>query len=194
MAGEKKVRKDETKAKKVRRKHRSIGGAVAYAVAIIIVVAVIAIAIFASGILNDIGGGQGPSSSFIAFKHNFDTAPRVDIFVAAYNGTVLSSTIGCATAVIEEVVGSKTNHRNASTIDLNIVNQTSCIRTRGLGGNVTANYTVESLQNCLNTSSHEPTLYINYSTKNKTVISPEYMYVSGSVIFLRECGIASQIS
>jgi hypothetical protein len=162
-----------------------------YVVAIILIIVIIGVAIFAGAILNN---KQAPNGNFNVFKQNFDSAPRVNIFVAAYNGTVLSSTIGCGTAVIEEIVGSRTEHRNSSTIDLNIVNQTSCIRSKGLGEETTNVTITTSLQNCLNTTNSEPTLYINYSMTNKTIITPDYLYVSGDATFLRECGVAAQIT
>lgn len=160
-----------------------------YIAAIVIVVAIIGVAIFASSLFT----ARQPTSDFLVFQRNFNSAPRVNIFVAAYNGTVLSSTISCGTAIIEQIVGSKANHRNASTIDLNIINQTSCIRSTGLGGSA-SNYTTTTLQNCLNASGTEPSIYINYSTTNTTIIRPEYLYISGDALFLRECGVASQIS
>ncbi len=181
----------ESAIRKERKRPPSVGiGSIAkYVAAIVVVVAIIGAAIFA-GLLS-IPSSQ---SNFTTFRNNFNSAPRVAITVAAYNSTILSGTIGCATAIIEEVVASKTEHRNSSTIDLNIINQSSCITTRGLGGTNSSNYTTTSLQDCLNISRTEPTIYINYSTANRTIISPEYMYVSGNMLFLRECGVASQIS
>jgi hypothetical protein len=161
-----------------------------YLVSIVIIVAIIGVAIFASSLLGPQGTGN---NSFLMFQKNYDSASRVDIFVTSYNGTILSSTIGCATAVIEQLVANKQEHRNASTIDLNIINRTSCIRSKGLG-TATANYTVTSLQNCLNTSSAEPSIYINYSTTNQTIIKPDYLYISGDAVFLQECGLASEFS
>lgn len=166
--------------------------AMKYIVSIAIIVIIIGVAIFASSFV----GNQGSTSngSFQIFQKNYDSAARVDIFVTAYNGTVLSSTIGCATAVIEQLVANKQEHRNSSTIDLNIINQTSCIRSKGLGDSA-ANYTVTSLQNCLNSSSTEPTIYINYSQVTKPpIIEPEYLYISGNVTYLEECGLASEFS
>ncbi len=192
MAKEKpKEKQQPKKASKAERKREPKGpGKGKYIAGIVLVVVIIVVAIFASGLLTT----MQPDNNFNAFRQNFNSAPRVDIFVAAYNGTVLSGTISCATAVIEQIVASRTNHRNATTIDLNIINQTSCIRSRGLGGN-SSNYTTTSLQNCLNSSSTEPTIYINYSTStNTTIIRPEYLYISGTDLFLRECGVASQIS
>jgi|GEM_PF-1369674 hypothetical protein len=158
-----------------------------YVIAIVIVVAIIGAAIFAGSYMTQNG------NDFNTFKSNFNSAPRVAIFVTAYNGTVLSSTVGCATAIIEEVASSRTYHRNTSTIDFDILNQTSCIKSSGLSGKP-SNYTITTLQNCLNTTKSEPTIYINYSSSNMTIIRPDYLYISGSDMFLRECGIASEIS
>lgn len=179
--------KDEGKPKE--RKQQG-PGATKYLVGIIFVVLIIGIAIFANSLLTT---KPSPSGSFQLFKKNFDSASRVDIFVEDPNSTVYQSTFGCASAVIIQIIANQTNHRNSSTIDFNVINQTSCIRSSGLGGS-TSNYITTSLQNCLNTSRTEPALFINYSGTNSTIIGPEDMYVSGTLLFLRECGIASEIS
>jgi hypothetical protein len=189
QAAKGKPTKKEEKAKE-KKPEQAKGGAAKYVIAILIIVVIIIVALFAGVILNP----KSPNnSSFETFKKNYDSAARVNIFVAGYNGSILSSTIGCATAIIEQTVASKTNHRNSSTIDLNIINQTSCIRSKGLGV-IGANYITTSLQNCLNTTATEPTIYINYSKQNTTIIRPEYLYVSGDALFLSECGLAPEIS
>lgn len=175
-------------ASQSKRSKRSAGGA-KYIVGIILVVLIIGVAIFANSLLM----AKPPNTSFNAFSRNFATAQRVNIFVADPNSTVYQGTFGCASSVIIQIIANKTSHRNSSTIDFNVVNQTSCIRSRGLGG-ATSNYITTSLQNCLNTTATEPTLYINYSSQNTTIIRPEYLYVSGTLLFLRECGVASEIS
>lgn len=191
MAKEKNAQKEDVKVAKESKKDTAekAPGKAKYIVAIIFIVIIIGVAIFAGSTLSTQG------NNFNAFKQNFDTAPRVDLFVAAYNGTVLSSTIGCATSIIEQIIASKTNHRAPSTIDFNIINKTSCIRSPGLSSNSsTSNYITTSLQNCLNTSNTEPSIFINYSSTNVTIIKPRSLYISGTLIFLRECGIASQLS
>jgi len=160
-----------------------------YVIGIIFVVIIIGIAIFASSFF-----AQNSPVGFDTFKNNFNSAPRVDIMIAGSNGTVLSSTVGCATAVIQQIIASKANHRDSSTIDFTIINQTSCIRTTGLGSRTTPNYTTVSLQSCLDLAKKEPTIFINYSTTNKTVINPSYLYIAGTKTFLLQCGVASQIS
>jgi hypothetical protein len=158
-------------------------------VGIIIVVLIIGVAIFANSLLTI----KQPNTSFNVFSKNFDSAQKVNIFVYDPNSTVYQGTFGCASSVIIQIIANKTSHRNSSTIDFNVVNQTSCIRSNGLGG-ATSNYITTSLQNCLNTTATEPTLYINYSAHNTTIIRPEYLYVSGNLLFLKECGVASEIT
>lgn len=163
-----------------------------YLVAIIIVVAIIGAAIFAGSFINQNQGG-----SFNTFKSNFNAAPRVAITVTAYNGTVLSGTVGCATAIIIQIASSQQNHRNISTIDFNeIANQTSCIMVRGFSGNgPNPNFTITSVQNCINITNAEPSIYINYSSSsNTTIIKPRLLYIAGTSTFLRQCGVASEIS
>jgi hypothetical protein len=161
--------------------------------------AVVAIAVvIAAAIIAIIYVSQPPS--FSEFKSSFVSASQVAIF-AMYNGTHLgiggSSAASCATAVIEQL------HRAPSTINFFEVNQTSCtFATSGLGANstsssnsVSANYTTTTgIGRCINMSRGMPTLYINYSTENETVIGRGTLYVSGNLLFLRECGIAVQLT
>ena len=131
-----------------------------------------------------------PSSDFSTFKANFDSAPRIAIYATAYNGTVMSSTIGCATEIIENIVANAQFHRNSSTIDFFIINQTRCTYVSGLGA---SNGTETSLGSCLNMSGSEPTIYINYSRVNVTTIRSRYLYTSGDRLFLSECGLATEL-
>ncbi len=139
------------------------------------------------------GLSSAKATSFGTFKGNFDSAPRVAIYATGYNGTALSATIGCATAVIESVVGSPTSHRNASTIDLFVLNQTSCAYENGIGGTIT-NYTFNSISNCVRTSSSEPSIFINYSSVNVTIVKPTSLHIYGNSEFLALCGVASEIT
>lgn len=132
-------------------------------------------------------------TDFSTFRSNFNSASRVGIYTTGYNGTALSSTIGCATAVIESIVGSQTYHRNASTIDLFVLNQTDCVFENGISGTV-GNYTFNSIGNCLNVSKAEPSIFINYSQVNSTVIRPKALYISGDEQFLGLCGVATEIT
>lgn len=133
-------------------------------------------------------------TSFSAFLAKFDSAPRVAIYTGGNNGTAISSTVGCASAVIEAAVGSSTHHRDPNTIDFFVINQTACAYENGIGGQV-KNYTYNSISNCLNTSKSEPSIFINYSTSgNSTVIGTATLRISGDQRFLSMCGVASEIS
>ena len=158
-----------------------------------IIVAAIVFIVVAAAVYELVGivFKSNTSGSFGTFKSNFNSAQRVAIYATAYNGTVLSSTVGCATMIIENIVGSSQTHRNASTIDLFIINETRCTYTMGLG--LGSNGTETSLSDCLNRGSSEPTIYLNYSLTNTTVIKPNYLYTSGDRLFLNECGIATEI-
>jgi len=155
------------------------------------VVVIIGAAIFAG-----LYASQNQEGSFDAFKANFNSAQRVAIVVTAYNGTVLSGTVGCATAIILQIASNPNAHRNTSTIDFGIINQSSCLEAKGLLGNgPNPNYTTTSVQNCVNLTTSEPAIYINYSaTMNNTVIKPRLLYIVGTSTFLRQCGIAAEIS
>ncbi len=139
------------------------------------------------------GLGRTQPTSFSTFKQNFDSAPRVAIYATGYNGTQLGSTIGCATAVIESIVGSSTYHRNSSTIDLYVMNSTACTFENGIGGQI-SNYSFNSIGNCLSASQHEPSIFINYSETNITRITPTTLHISGNEQFLELCGVASEIT
>ena len=162
------------------------------AVAIVIVVAVLGAAAFAIYMyLTPLSAQQ--TASFGTFEANFNSANRVAIFATAYNGSQLSSTVGCATAVIVQIVSSQAHHRDPGTIDYYVVNQTSCVYSgKGLG-QPTSNYTTTSLQNCLNVTRTEPTIFINYTQINTTIIRPDYLYTSGNAAYLAQCGIANQL-
>ena len=176
-------------AAKKREAHKGVSAAVKMAV-----VAVVIIIIAAGALLvydNLFGSGQ-QSASFGTFKANFNTAPRVAIFATAYNGSILSSTVGCATAVIVQIVSSQANHRNPSTIDYYVINQTSCVYSAAGLGQPTSNYTTASVQSCLNVTRTEPTIFINYTATNSTIIRPDYLYTSGNAAYLAQCGIADE--
>jgi hypothetical protein len=158
------------------------------AAAIIAFVAIVAVSYL---VVSGIYSNSNPQNSFSTFRSNFYSAPRVAIYATAYNGTVMSGTVGCATAIIENIVASTQAHRNSSTIDFFIINQTKCTYVSGLGK---SNGTETSLAACLNMSGSEPTIYINYSsTDMNPVIKPDYLYISGNSTFLNECGVATEL-
>ncbi len=135
-----------------------------------------------------------PPTSFSTFRNNFVSAPRAGILVMYNNGTGFASAIGCATSLIEQIEASPQVHRNSSTLDFYVVNQTGCVYTpKGLSGGVHS-YNTTSAAVCLDMSQQEPTISINNSRTNSTQITPEALYVRGTSAYLQQCGIASEIT
>ena len=140
------------------------------------------------------GLNRGAPASFSTFQSNFNSAPRVAIFVTANNGTQLAATVGCATSVIQQIVASKTTHRNASTIDFYVMNATSCVYSpTGIGGQL-QNYTYSTPGRCINVSTKEPSLFINYTDANTTIIKSTSLVIEGNYRFLLQCAVASEMA
>jgi hypothetical protein len=133
------------------------------------------------------------SQPFYSFENAFHSAPKVAIYAIAYNGTALTSTVGCASAIIENIISSKQYHRNASSIEFFVLNQSACFSSaHGLGSG--SNATQMPIQACLNQSKSMPSIFINYSVENRTLINSKSVYIWGNVQFLKECGIAEALS
>lgn len=187
MATEKKAKKSE-KPQKAEQKEGS-----KYMPAIIII-AVIAIAIVLGYLASSqfaVGGSK--QQGFSAFQSSFFSAPRVAVYVGFINGSTFSYADGCASALIESMVASKTHHRNMSTIDLMIIaNSTSCLSPNGPLGKSNGT-TVTPIASCLAVSNHEPSVFINYSDLNLTSVKAGNLYTQGDALFLSECGIAPEL-
>ncbi len=139
------------------------------------------------------GLNSGRPASFSTFQGNFNSAPRVAILVTANNGTQLAATVGCATALIQQIVASRTSHRNASTIDYYVMNATSCVFSpTGIGGSL-QNYSYTTPKACVNVTTREPSIFINYTTTNETIINARSLVVEGDYRFLSQCAVASEI-
>ena len=160
-----------------------------YVAAVGIIVIVLA---FAGAIVYGVGRSS-PQTPFSVFQKNFNTANEVNIYIVGNNGTAISSTSGCATAIIQTIEFNATHHRNPNTISFFALNQTGCVYLSGLG-HAAKNYTYASASACIQQSSSKPSIFINYSISNSTVIKPNAFYLSGDARYLVECGIASEIS
>ncbi|MDE1865600.1 MAG: hypothetical protein KGH94_03120 [Candidatus Micrarchaeota archaeon] len=163
---------------------------------IVLVVAIVAIAavlgyLISSGLVTS--GGGNSNGNFQSFQNSFYSAKRVGIYVAYNNGSAFSYTDGCATNLIQQITASRTHHRNTTTIDLLIMaNATSCLTPNGPLGS--ANGTIVlPMSRCLAISANEPSVFINYSGTNSTIIRSGNLYTQGDALFLSECGIASEL-
>lgn len=173
-----------------RKDKRGAGGSSSRKYAAIIGIAVIIVIIAGAAAYGLMGSKP---TDFSTFRNNFNSAGRVAIYTTGHNGTALSATIGCATAVIESIVGNPSTHRDSNTIDLFVINQTECAFENGVGGTV-GNYTFNSISNCVNASRTEPSIFINYSDVNTTIVKPTSLYIYGDTQFLSLCGVATEIT
>ncbi|MGC8651660.1 MAG: hypothetical protein ACP5UH_00185 [Candidatus Micrarchaeia archaeon] len=130
---------------------------------------------------------------FYTFESNFHSAKSVAIYMTAYNGTVFASTEPCATSIVENIVSSAKYHRNASTIDFFVINQTACFTSSKALGEA-SNSTQLPVSECINVSKSMPSVFINYSSVNSTIITPDKLVMQGDAAFLGECGIAPALS
>ena len=153
---------------------------------------IIIVLAFAGAIVYGLGNSSA-QTPFSTFQNNFNTANAVNIYIVGNNGTAISSTSGCATAIIQAIEFNATHRRNSSTISFFALNQTECVYLSGLG-EAAKNYTYSSASACIKQSASKPSIFINYSTINSTVIKPDAFYLSGNARYLAECGIASEIS
>ena len=174
---------------KVQPKPRSTGSrSVAWiAVAVVIIAAIAATGLFLLS-YNPSGNKQ---VSFNTFMNNFVAANSVGIYVSSANMSAYPSAISCATALIENIEAHAATHKNSSDIGFYVMNQTMCTYKAGGLGSAITNYTNTTPSSCLALSTGMPRIFINYSSTNSTVVKPYDLYVSGTPMFLDECGIAS---
>ncbi len=150
-----------------------------YAAAFILIVVIIV----AGGLVYGLRNASG-QASFQQFQGNFNAAPRVAIYEQYSNPSTYPYVIACGDSIIEQLGVSGV--RNTSTIDFFVeTNATSCINKNG---------TNIGLRACMNYSAKEPSIFVNYSSSNSTIIKPDALYVTGDAKFLSECGIASSIT
>ncbi|MEM0149915.1 MAG: hypothetical protein QXW10_03410, partial [Candidatus Micrarchaeaceae archaeon] len=133
-------------------------------------------------------------TSFKAFADNFNKASSVSIYVNYTNSTDFAPELSCSTALIEELISSTTVHKNASQINFYVLYNDSCIYRQGALGTLISNYTNATRSECVGYGSGKPSIFINYSNSNSTIITPNRLYFTGDAKFLSECGIANQIT
>lgn len=161
------------------------GKAPSQAMAIVLAVAAIAVVLAAFYYL------VLPSSSvpFTTFKSNFDAGKRVAFFVTYGNQSQFAAESTCYTEIIHDVALS----RNATTIDFFILNSTTCtFSTTGLGKAV--NISTASPAQCIARVASEPSIFLNYSATNRTVVKAYDLYQYGNAAYMSSCPIAVDIS
>ena len=167
--------KAEKKRKEIAQRDRKPLYAAVFIILLVIIVA--------GGLVYGLRSSAG-QASFQQFQSNFNAAPKVAIYEQYSNASTYPYVIECGDSIIEQLGISGV--RNTSSIDFFVeTNSTSCINKNGTNIGTAA---------CMNYSMKEPSIFINYSKNNSTVIKPNAMYVTGDAKFLSECGIASQLT
>jgi len=129
------------------------------------------------------------SVPFSTFKQNFDAAQRVAVVLTYGNQSQFVAESQCATQVIQLLAHS----RNATTIDFYILNQTMCTYPKGgLGHEVTI--LNDTPGNCLAMVGPEPTIFLNHSATNYSVVTAYRLYTYGNPAFMLGCPIAISLS
>jgi hypothetical protein len=184
MASSKKAPKEEKKDSPDQSK-RNVG------VVVLVVIIVLAVA---GALAYGLNAPQQSQTSIDVFESNFDSAQNVSIIVTAYNGPTLAASSGCASSLIEQVTATHGSaHKNASMIGFYVINSTKCLYTQHL--RITgAKYSNSTPEFCVNLTKGTPSIFINYSNANRTIIMPDALYVSGTMEFLSQCGVASEIT
>ena len=136
----------------------------------------------------------GNTTDFSTFQKNFNSAKNVAIYINDTNSVAFPYQVSCATALIEELSGPTLAHRNSSTINLFVLYNNSCIYKPGGLGSAITNYTNTTRQICLNYGKTMPSITLDYSNANGTVITTSSLRFIGDLKFLQQCGIAYQIT
>jgi hypothetical protein len=180
MAEEKKTDRTTTHAHKGKKEEE--GGWLIYIVVGLAVLLVVLLAAYAY---------SSTAPTFQGFRHSFDAASNVSIFVQDYNSTFFISAEGCATGLIERIASNQTYHKSPAAINFFVINDTSCVYNKGLGKEGD-NYTYTTLQNCLNFTATMPSVLFEYGT-NSTAIKGKALYITGDSQYLTQCGISSEL-
>ncbi len=133
-----------------------------------------------------------PTQTFQSFRHDFDTAPRVSIYVQDYNSSFYVSAEDCATTLVQQIVSNSTVRRASATINFYVDTPTDCYYSEGLGS-TSGNLINTTLQDCIGQSQLVPSILLNYSPSNSTQVEGRDLVVQGSAAYLAMCGISSEI-
>jgi len=159
---------------------------------IITILAVIAVSVLITAYMYGVNNSASnvPLSVFLT---NIRTAPHMNIYVSSINNTVLVTSTYCATAIIYQIIKSNYTHRDPSTINFFVVNESNDSCTYAVGLKNASNFSTSTYSNCINKAKSIPSIFINYNKTNKTVVHNNALYIRGSTRYLLECGISVQI-
>jgi len=126
---------------------------------------------------------------FSTFASNFHSSPRVAVAVTFVNESEYVAEYPCFTKLIESIAYT----RNATTIDFFLLNSTNCTYPiSGLGKPTQIGTT--SKAKCLAVAKSEPSIFMNYSSYNNTIITPYHLYIYGNSGYMSSCPIAAELT
>ncbi|MEM0201327.1 MAG: hypothetical protein QXD23_02880 [Candidatus Micrarchaeaceae archaeon] len=126
-------------------------------------------------------------TSFATFKSNYNSAQRIAVVSQYINSSTYANISQCSTDIVNSEISSL--KRNASTIDFYVINATSCTYAPNGLGHV-LNPVTTNASSCEKSINSEPSISLNFSTSNYTVITPDHMIVYGTQKYFGECPIA----
>ncbi|VVB76783.1 Uncharacterised protein [uncultured archaeon] len=126
---------------------------------------------------------------FTTFKDNYVSAPRVAILANTYfNGNDSAASLQCFARVAQVTAFT----RNRTTMDLFVLNRTNC--TFSPAGAASLNLTIRPISYCLEKAQSEPSIFLNYSSSNYTVVRAYGLHVYGNAAYMQSCPLAVDIS
>ncbi len=129
------------------------------------------------------------SVPFSTFKSTFLGAQRVSVVASYSDQSQAGSVLQCATQVVQVAAHS----RNATTIDFYVLNGTRCTYPVGGLGH-TVSLATNTIQNCINMTVGEPSIFLNYSVNNQTEITPYRLSIYGNAQYMAQCPVAVDLS
>ena len=169
-------RKDDNKIKSSKSKK-------AFYFSIIIIILIAALVIFTFLYILPLYVG----TSLSTFKSNFNSGQRIAVVSQYTNSTQYNILSQCSTDIISAETAS--NGRNASTIDFYVINSTTCTYAPNGLGHV-LNPVTTNASSCEKQITAEPSISLNYSQTNYTVISPYHLTIYGNSKYFLACPIA----
>ncbi len=180
-------RNEDSSSKDATKPHSRLSKAILVAILAIISVSVI-ITAYSYGVIN-----TSSNVHLSVFLSNMKHASHIALYIDIINNSVYVNSAYCATSLIYQIMKSNYTHRDPSTINFFITNESndSCIYSLGLKN--ASNYTHTTYSRCISMSKGTPSIFIDYNKINKTVVHKNALYINGTVKYLLECGVSAQM-
>ncbi len=177
---QKEAKQARQQGKKTEEKSTAMSKRDIYLVAVVIVVGVAVFATLAMLL-------SKPGVPFSTFKSNFYAAPKSAIVVVFRNQSEFISESACYPLLREAI------HKNLSSVSLFLINasNSTCL----FSPNVTPMTIVyKPASYCLSIASSEPSIFLNYSSINASIVTAYRLTILGNAEYMQQCPIAVDMS